>query len=51
MIEYDQDQLCISSFLQAQLNPPIQLELEYLVFTEFVESASRVALKAIEAAK
>ena len=51
MIEYDQEQLCISSFLQAQLNPPIQLELEYLVFTEFIESASRVALKAIEAAK
>ncbi len=51
MIEDDQEQLCVSCFLQSQLNPPIQLELEYLVFTEFVEAASRISLKAIDSQK
>lgn len=43
----DQESLCTASLLSAQLNPTVQQEQESVVFAEFLESLSRVAVKAI----
>jgi hypothetical protein len=48
MIDADQEALVISSFLQAQLSPLKQLELQSLVLSEFIEALSRVALNVID---
>ena len=48
MLEPEQDNICVASFLEAQLNPPVSWELEDLVFCEFMEAAARVAVKVIE---
>jgi hypothetical protein len=48
LIDYDSENFCVSCFLQAQLNPSVQLELSNIVFIEFIEAVSRLSLKAIE---
>ena len=40
--------LAVNCFYQSQLNPSVQLELQYIVFTEYIEALSRIALKVIE---
>lgn len=48
LVDIEQETMCIGCFLQAQLNPPVQQELEYLVFVEFIEALQRLAMKAID---
>lgn len=48
LLDSDQESTAVICFLQAQLNPPMHLELEHLVFSEFVEAVNRLALKVIE---
>ncbi len=48
LVDIDQETMCIGCFLQAQLNPPVQYELEFLVFVEFIEALLRLSLKAID---
>ena len=48
MVEAEQDNICVSCFLEAQLAPTAAWELEDLVFAEFVEALARVAIKVIE---
>lgn len=48
LIDSDQEIITLNSFLQAQLSPSRQYELEYIVFIEFIEALSRLANKAIE---
>jgi hypothetical protein len=48
LLDSDQESTGVICFLQAQLNPPVHLELEYLVFTEFIEAINRLSLRVIE---
>ena len=48
LVEPEQESLVVGAFLEAQLGPSPAWELEHLVFTEFMEALSRVAVKAIE---
>jgi hypothetical protein len=50
LVDVEQESTCIGCFLQAQLNPPVHLELEYLIFAEFVEALCRLSIKALESA-
>lgn len=48
LIEPEQESLCVSGFLEAQLSPATVWELEDLVLCEFLEALARVAVKVIE---
>ena len=48
MVEPEHESLVVGAFLEAQLGPAPAWELEHLVFSEFMEALSRVAVKAIE---
>jgi hypothetical protein len=48
LVESDNESFGVACFLQSQLNPVVQFELEHIVFVEFVEALSRLSLKAIE---
>lgn len=48
LVDFENEALCVNSFLLAQLTPTVQFELEFIVFSEFVEAISRLSLKAIE---
>ena len=48
MIEVEQDNICVGSFLEAQLSPSSAWELEDLVLCEFTEALALVGIKVIE---
>lgn len=47
LLEADQEHMCTAGFLAAQLNPSMTWELDTVVFAEFVEAVSRLAIRAI----
>jgi hypothetical protein len=48
LVDNDNEGFAVACFLQSQLSPTAQNELEYIVFVEFIEALSRLSLKAIE---
>lgn len=48
MIEAEHENLCVRSFLKAQLEPPIVWETQFMVFTEFIEALSLIAVQALD---
>eukprot|EP01039_Chlorochromonas_danica_P003312 gene3312-3633_t len=48
LVDSERESACVACFASSQLNPPVNLELHYMVFVEFVEALSRMALRSIE---
>lgn len=48
LIDDSHDNFALFCFLQAQLNPTTVNELEHIIFIEFIEAISRLAIKIIE---
>lgn len=48
LLSIEQESLSEKSFLKAQLTPPRHWELEELVFVEFLEALSRIALSSVQ---
>lgn len=48
LTDVEHDAMCVNAFLEAQLHPSVEWEVDELVFVEFFEALARISLKVID---